>query len=59
LRKTHICEVAVRDGTVQDFSGPDRPWPTTSSPFTARGPRTFRLFHTGPLNNWQICLFCS
>jgi len=30
----------------QSFSGPDRPWPATSSPLTARGPMTFILFQT-------------
>jgi len=33
---------------VQYFSGPDRPWPTTSSQLIARGPSTFILFQTGP-----------
>ena len=36
----------IRDGAVQDFLGPVRPYPVTSSPLAARGPRTFILFQT-------------
>ena len=40
------------DGTVQDFSGLDRPQPTTSSPLTPRGPRTF-IFSNWPESGCQ------
>jgi len=36
-----------RDGTVQDFSDMDRPYPATFSPLTTRRQTTFILFQTG------------